>query len=400
MAQGSTIPNRVIFKHLAPDRLKVEIGGGWPISMFGLVFLLPGLAIILIGLGIIPILDGDAHGMRWYALFGLCFFLPGASVICYRRWLTFDVRRGVLVSESRLLIPMLRQERRLQEFSSVTILSQVTSVSSSNGGSRPVKYYPVILATGTPGNGFIVNGCATYQQAFALAATLAEFLGLPVRDLSTDHLLAIAPTDLAHPLQARLRADATLQQQAAPATLLSQVEESPAGALISIPDKTGKSCMNPFVLSLFIFAAFLFIATLVTCLEPSHPRAVIQNLMLGPAVLCTGVAVLVTLRNDWIARHSSTVVLIDQQGITIEERRGKRTRKRVVVPLADMIDIDYKLDVDFRRSKGSKWGTFSGSEGVCLKTKNGLFTFGAGLPDAEVEYLAMVVERALWAVVV
>lgn len=397
--KSTSLPSRVIFKQL-PGRLIVLIGGGVKDVLFGTAFLLPGLALMLIGFHIVPVSGENflINGVSVLGWFGVPFFLAGSAVICYRRWLMFDLGRGELVIKFGLLTPMFRRERSLREFTSVTIALQVQSVSSGDGHSSGYYEYPVVLTTGAHGNALTVNDRATYPQAYFQAATIAKFLGLPVRDQSTDHPVEITPADLARPLRTRLRADeATQQQLATPAALRSQIEASPNGSRISIPGKTNNSRMDSLVPFIATVAIIIFLIILRTCFQSAHIPAVLQYWMMGLAALFGGVPVLVMLTNDWVDRRTNIVVSVDNQGIRVEECRGKRTRNKMMFPIEDIIDIDYNLVEDRRRSKfsGSVLGKIIGSKGIMLKTKIGLYSFGAGLPDAEVAYLAMVVERAL-----
>lgn len=225
MANGRIMSHRVIVKQLAPDCMQIVIGGGWP-SAIGAVFLLPGLALMLIGFHGIPISGEDfmVNGVPVLGLFGLPFFLVGGSLICWRRWLTFDLSRRSLVLQSGLLAPMTGKERALREFTSVNLYRQIQSSSSGSGQTQFAEYYSVQLTASTSRQSLIINNYNAYGDAYGLAEKLANFLGLPISDATSDHLLEIPPAEVEHPLQARLRADASIMRQsAAPAMLRSQV---------------------------------------------------------------------------------------------------------------------------------------------------------------------------------
>jgi len=381
------------------------IGGGWASSAFGAVFLLPGLALMMIGFHLIPISGEDfmVNGVPVLGLFGLPFFLVGGSLICWRRWLTFNLSRRSLVIQSTVLVPIISKERILQEFTAVAIYRQIESSSSGNGPTQFVEYYSVQLIARTIGDTLIINNYNAYGDAYGLAAKLAAFLSVPVSDIASDHPVEIAPADVAHPLQARLRADAAdMQQCVKPATLRSQVTESPDGVRISIPGQRSSRFMYLLVLVITAVGAAVFLPIfLKTFAVSGHTPAFIQYPMIGGVVLILGYSLLSLLKHDLIASLSSTVVSIDRQRLSIEKRRGKRIRKAVLLPIPDILDIDYNVVNDRRKPHSSGLlGMATGSRGITVKAKTGLYTFGAGLPDAEVEYLASVVEKALRATLI
>lgn len=397
MANETSTPNRVIFSYVAANRLEVLIGGGIKFILFGAIFFVPGLALMLMGFSILHVADTDAkiNGVPVLGLFGLLFFLVGSAVSCYRRWLTFDLSRRSLTIESGMLIPMFRRERNVAEFISISIQHQIQTDSSGGRSSQAIDVYPVILIGRDKGNDFIFNAQATYAQAYTQAATLAKFLDLPIRDISTDHPLDIAPSDLAHPLQARLQADAAIDPLLnAPAMERIHIDESPTGALVTIPYVSKITLMNYVVVAVAILAITIF---LTICFNIAHPSSGFRYIVIGCAVLIGSIAILVQLIKVWIARHSSTVLTIDSHAFRVEERCGKRTRSTVVIPIADIIDIDYSVVNDPRRSKfsGSILRDIVGSKGITLKTKVGLYNFAAGLPDNEVEYIYSLIEKAL-----
>ncbi|MHB0935150.1 MAG: hypothetical protein ACYC6A_02065 [Armatimonadota bacterium] len=383
--------------------MQIVVGGGWAISGSGAVFLLPGLALLLIGFHVIPIAGQDfmVNGVPVLGLFGLPFFLVGGSLICWRRWLTFDLGRRTLVIQSGLLMPIIRKARALQDFTSVGIFLQINSSSTGDGPTRTVKYYSVQLTASALRQSLIINNynCNAYGAAYALAARLAAFLGIPVMDMSSEHPLEIVPADLACPLRARLRSDDAVVQHTAPATLRSQVEESSSGVRVSIPGQTPNRQLYLLVLLITAVPAAIFFFFLQGV---AGADSEIRYLLLGGIVLIIGFSLLPILRKGLIARRSFTVVSVDRQHLSIEEHRGKRITRTVMLPVADILDIDYSLVQDRRQpaTRGDVLREAFGSDGISLKTQTGLYTFGAGLPDAEVEYLVSIIEKALAATLI
>lgn len=394
MANETKLPNRVIFSYLTPNRLKVLIGGGIRSILFGTSFCLPGAVALLVGFYIAHIFNSDffINGGLVIVLPALSSFLVGGSLISYRRWMTFDLRRRSLTIESGILVPMFQRERNLSEFTSVSIQQWYYEEY------KFIHVYSVILATRVKGNDFTVNDQATYSQAYTQAATLAKFLDLPVKDFSTDHLLEITPTDLEHPLQARLRVDTvTTLSLKAPSVLRSHIEESPDGIRISIPCEPNNPLISFVVPALAILPITIFFSMLRVYFQSEHISAVLQFVVMGCLALLGCFAVLMLFRSDWMARHSCTVVSIDSHDVRIEKCYGKRTQDIVCIPFADIIDIDSRT-VDDRRQlwfTGSILRSTFASKGITLKTKMGLHTFGAGLPVIEIEYIYSLITKAL-----
>lgn len=386
MTSETSTPNRVIFSYVAANRLDVFIGGNIKsIILLGAILCVPGLALMLVGFNILPVFGTDApiNGVFAFGMCGLVLFLLGSLVSCYRRWLTFDLSRRSLTIESGMLVPMFQRERNLSDFSLVSIHHE------SVRGAGDI--YPVILTARETGNDYSVNRGATYAQAYIQAATLAKFLDLPIWDISSGHSLEIAPSDLAHPLQVRLQADTAIDPlRNAPAMKRIHLEESPTATLITVPHLSKITQENYFVVAIVILAVAMILITKPGSLE-------FKFIMTGIFALIGGIVILVYLIILWIARYSSTVVAIDNHALRIEERCGKLTRHTVVIPIADIIDIDYSVVNDRRRSKfsGGILGKLDGSQKITLKTKMGLYTFAAGLPDNEVKYCYSLIEKAL-----
>lgn len=102
-----------------------------------------------------------------------------------------------------------------------------------------------------------------------------------------------------------------------------------------------------------------------------------------------------------------TTVVATPDGIAIKEQGAWRA-KSTEIPAADILDLDYSLGKSLTgKGKGGflqgspppRWvstlNRLAASKGVTVKTRRGLFTFGAGLPDDEGAYLHAVVPKVI-----
>ena len=103
---------------------------------------------------------------------------------------------------------------------------------------------------------------------------------------------------------------------------------------------------------------------------------------------------------------------VSPEGIVIEERGAWRARS-TRLPAGEILGLDYGTSEDAFAS--AQWGAkqrvsagrgvpprwlavmrrLVASKGITVKSRKGLFTFGAGLPDDEIRYLHALVVRAL-----
>ena len=399
--KGYVVPLRLKIRQLAPDRLEIVEGGGW-MALVGAIFLLPGLAMMLIGFQIVPTgaENFSPNGIPVLGLFGIPFFLVGAWALCKRRWMTMDLTQRTLVTQTGWLRPMFSKVRCLSEFNSVTLLLQINSSNSTNGQSVPITHYPVLLSAVGDGKSIVINDLNDFGQAYALASQLAGFLRIPLEDLTSDHPLEVTPADIAHPLQARLHADAGLSASLTPpATLQSQVQGIADGVQISIPGQMPARLVYYFSLAAVVFGLFIIAFPIRGFLQSVHPPAEVQYFAYGITLLfiCSplfsyGKAVL-------IARATRTIISVEHQLISIEGYLGKERKHRILIPISDILDIDYSIARDPLRSSAPGWiallSQMAGSRGISIKAISGIFTFGVGLPDIEVEYLAALVKKTL-----
>jgi hypothetical protein len=139
------------------------------------------------------------------------------------------------------------------------------------------------------------------------------------------------------------------------------------------------------------------------------------------ALLFLGIPLLGVIKSVVLAVRGRTVVTANAEGIAIEERRSWRVQT-TRIPAADILGLDYgtaqaafataRRDAEQRMARARRsapsprpggaeprwvavWRRLVRSKGVIVKSRSGLVTFGAGLPDDEVRYLHAIVARVL-----
>jgi hypothetical protein len=315
-------------------------------------------------------------------------------------------------------VPLRQEAHSLLDYNGVVI--RFTA-----GDSDSADRFPVALqgAAGRPD--LTLGSPVRYAEARAQAEYLAQFLRLPLVDASTDHP---AVSDWDEIRQGRAKRPAAgeeppLDVMDFPQVWRSEVRLEGERVRIVIPGPgfgpgTLLGCAIPLGFLLLIGPQFLrFFGATGT---PQYVSPCFSGFFL---LFFIGLPLLGVLNTSLRARRGGTVVTASPAGITIEERGAWRSRT-TSLPAADIVGLDYSTPATTlaaaqvsatRRAWRSGTGTGSTeiegaglppawtrwlakvvkSKGVVVKSRQGLYTFGAGLPAAEVYYLWTVVRRAL-----
>ena len=406
------------FRQTAPDRIEIREGGGC-LSLFGIPFLAAGVFLTLTGLRVAPLSNaGQVPGWAWpvLVLMGLVFVGVGGALVFGRRWVTIDRSRGVLREQRGLLVPMDRRDRSLGEFDRVTLRFEP-------GDSDTADRYPVGLRSPTAHDEFAVHSSSEFAESHAAAAFLADFLPLPLEDHTTGSATVRAPGEPDATLQARLRGGRErVDPVIRPRAPRSQVREGAGTASIAIPAESFRLVsLLPALVPASLFAWFGG-DVLVFFRDTGTPPAVqyaFGGFVILLLVIIPLLGVLSRLRH---AARGGTFVTVTTDQLTLEERGAWRSRT-IAIPVADILDIvaatasrarsELKVTAAQRAEESGRgqgrsaagatavprWlGSLSRlvkSDGVRVKALTGLYSFGAGLADDEVVYLAAVIKRAL-----
>jgi hypothetical protein len=155
----------------------------------------------------------------------------------------------------------------------------------------------------------------------------------------------------------------------------------------------------------------------------THTPEPVQYVFLGFLVFMLGVMPMLSFLSALLrSLRSHTRIIASREGLMIENRGALFTR-RTRIPAGDILGVDYstaggmlaaaRSEAELRCQQGSarpwpegarpgsspKWlemlARLAKSKGVTVKSKTGLFSFAAGMPDDEVCYLYTVVQRSL-----
>lgn len=406
------------FHQTAPDRLEVR-GGGGCMALFGIPFFLAGVFMILVAFKIVPMENAaDQQPWSWplIGLMGLAFMAVGGGLLFGRTWTVIDRGRASISKQWGLLVPMKQEELSLTEYRAVVLEFE-------KGDSDSVDRYPVIVKARSAGKDLTLYSGTDYGAARAQATQLATFLSFPLEDATTTHTAVRAADQIDEPLQARLRRDDDQGAQVVrPLDMRSQVEETSGALRITIP---GPGFGRAYLLQLIIPAGIMifFIPSALGFFTQSRTPGGVQGIFVGFAVLFFGIFPLLSLAGSAIAaRRRRTCVSVTPGELLVEEREVWRTRA-TRIPVADILDLDYDTvqatmgaaqQIAAQRyiqaghssplPPGSEaatpgWlntlGKLVKSKGITVKSRTGLTTFGAGLPDDEVRYLHALIRQAL-----
>lgn len=181
-----------------PDRLVGRSGGGC-VSLFGLPFLIFGLAFLIAG-GMGKVADsktGHPTELLFLVPFSLIFMAVGAAFVFGRRGIIIDRSTRRATAWWGLLSPFYRRERPLNGLAEVSVSREVRK-----GNKSTTTVYPVRLKGGSAP--FNVVEPTDYEEARRSAEQIAKFLGLPMVDNSTGQAVRREADELDMPLRDQL----------------------------------------------------------------------------------------------------------------------------------------------------------------------------------------------------
>jgi hypothetical protein len=161
-----------------PDLLVFRSGGGL-LALFGLPFLLAGLFVIALTLGLVSI-EGGAPPLAFGLPFGGIFAAVGAGVVFGRAGATIDRRRQSLVKWWGLLGLARRSEYFLPDFSEVALRKEVRK-----GNNSSYTVYPVCLRSEARQDSVTLEEPRDYGAARDLAERVAKLVDKPLADSSS-----------------------------------------------------------------------------------------------------------------------------------------------------------------------------------------------------------------------
>jgi hypothetical protein len=412
MTSGSAV-----YRQIAPDVLEVREGGGC-LSLFGVPFLVAGLFVALIGLRVLPVHNAaDVPTWAWplLVLVGLVFVTVGGGLVFGRQWIRLDAGQGRATKQWGLVVPLRhKEEHLLSNFESVAVRFQ-------SGDSDSADSFPVVLKARDGLPDVRLSASTTYEESRQSAGQVARFLRLPLVDAATDHESIVETDRVDASLAERVRASSDVTDRPVrPLRMRSQVEETATQVRIRIP---GPGFRFLSLLGIVVPAGILSVVVpfLLRFFEQTRTPPAVQVAFLGFLALCFGVIPLVSVIRSMIAGvYGGTIITASPDGLIIEERGAGRARRKEI-RANDVLDVDYGVagealsvarhtveqkiaetggHISARtRDRALRWATtvarMARSKGITVKSRHGLFTFGAGLPDDEIRYLRQILTYAL-----
>ena len=403
----TTAVNSLIIRQVSPDRLELREGGGC-LSVFGVPFLAAGVFVTLIGAGIVPMSNAkDVPVWAWplLLLMGLAFVAAGGALVFGRRWTILDAGRGTVSRQWGLLVPMRGEAQSLATYDAVVVRFQA-------GDSDTADRYPILLRAKGGGAEYVLQSSTQYGESREGAAAIAKFLRLPLVDAATTHESVLAPDRVDAPFPDQVAAAAPGGDAARPLRMQCQVRESSRTVEIVLPGPgfNWRRLIGP---AISVGALAYLAPDVLRFFQHTHTPEAVQMAILGFAILVLVVIPLMGVLNAVrLANRGRTLVTASPEGMTIEER-GAWHAKQTRLAAAEILGLDYGTAEEAfaaapwggarrhpaRRGPSPRWigmlRRLVRSKGIIVKSRKGLFPFGAGLPDDEVRYLHALLVRTL-----
>lgn len=382
--------------------------GGGGLAVIGSPFFGAGLFMFAIAFGVIP-MDG---GGQWWApimmsAFATVFTSVGAVLVFGRTWTIVDRSANTITKAKGLLRPMTSERFDLRGYS-VVLLQFVA------GDSDSADVYPVLLRA-EGGKTMELSRPVDFGLAYRQAAYVAQFLGWSLEDATSDHVRRVEATGLNQGVRERLRDDTEQREYVAqPFDMRSRVERLNGELTITVPAR-------PFRLwqalpALLPVGIVLYVAPEAKeFFDSSRTPHQVQLVAFCFVGFFFVVMPIYGIIKSILASTLGYTRLILTGGSLVLAKKEVWREKRKAMALADLVDIDYQSaaaqTASARRSaeerlKGRKPGagpvTISPgmekflslvnglvkSKGITIKSRRGIQYFGAGLPDAELAFLA------------
>jgi len=400
-----------------PDSMETTSGGGC-LSLFGLPFLLAGLFVLQIPLGIIPVkYEGSTTWMPLFILiFGGVFTAVGAGLVFGRSGIVIDRTRGRIVQWWGLLVPMK---------STVTMLEGIRHVEMnfSEGDSDTADSWPVRLSgEGIPKPIDVANPLS-FAEARQLAEDLSRFLRKPLVDTSTGERVTRDPDCLDESWRERIRrtGEARAPMPPEPSGMRTRVERTGDGVILHIPGPPLSGLHYLPVLFPLAFAgavAWFFLPALLTLPMPDWIRYFFLGFIglffiAGPVV--SALLNVLRLKNQF-ERITVTRAFLRVEAL----KQGKRSTVEIPVDeledlvaptaksLLDTIEVPGMRKVHLgdtgnpRMPDGRPVPRFllslmkmKGSRGIMARSDKTVVEFAGGLDEAETAYLFAQIRRVV-----
>jgi hypothetical protein len=400
------------------DQATLEIhSGGGCISIFGLPFLLAGLFVMQIPLGIIP-MKGSSGTLPsiFIFLFGSVFAAVGAALVFGRSGIILDRGRGRIIQWYGLLVPMKRTEYLLD------LIRQV-EMNFSSGDSDSVATWPVTLSGESIAKPISVLQPTSFPEARQVAEELARFLRKPLVDSSTGERVTRDPEHLDESYRNRMRrtGEAVSFLPPEPSTMRSRVERTGDGFIIHIPENAKSGIHYIPVFASLVFAGFVvwfFLLPILTLPMPDF----FQYIFLGfIGLFFIAGPVLSALLGVFRLKKQFEQITVTKNILRVEAlKQGKRTATEIPVSeLEDLVAPTMRGVMNTIEVPGMKKVPLGdtgsprmpdgrpvprfllslmkmvGSKGIIARSDKAMVEFAGGLDEAEVAYIFSLIRKTI-----
>jgi hypothetical protein len=170
-----------VFTTTGPDVLMSKKGGG-RLMMLGLPFVLAGLFVAQIPLGIIPVeVEGGPIILAIILPLGPLFAGVGFALMLSRSGLILDRKTNSVTQWWGLVVPMKKREFNLDHFLKIR-------VGFREGDRNSADTFSISLVGANPNSTLHVLDFTSYEMAVKAADELASFIDKPIEDLANNYL--------------------------------------------------------------------------------------------------------------------------------------------------------------------------------------------------------------------
>jgi hypothetical protein len=411
--QGKSAP----FYYKDAGTLELRSGGGC-ISVFGLPFLLAGLFIMQIPLGLIPVEDRPEGPLfsTLIVLFGSVFAAVGSALVFGRSGIILDRGRGRIVQWWGLLVPMKRVEHMLDAIRQV-------EMDFSRGDKDSADTWPVKLSGEGIPKPITIAQPVDFAEARQVAEELARFLRKPLVDSSTGERVTRDPEHLDESWRDRVRRTQVTEAPVPPEPpgMRTRVERTGDGYVFHIPGPPLSARHYIPVLFPVAFAgavAWFFLPALLTLPMPDFIRYVFLGFI---GLFFIAAPVVSALLNVLRLKNQFERVTVTKAFLRVETlKQGKRSTVEIPVDeLEDLVAPTTRALMDAVEVPGMKkvplgnTGTprmpdgrpvprfllslmnMAGSRGVTARSDKAVAEFAGGLDEAEVAYLFALIRKTI-----
>jgi hypothetical protein len=400
------------------DQATLEIrSGGGCIAIFGLPFLLAGLFVMQVPLGLTPVQESPGTLPSIFViLFGTIFAAVGAALVFGRTGIILDRSTGSIIQWYGLLVPMKRKEHLLDSVAQV-------EMNFFSGDSDSAPTWPVTLSGNAIAKPISVLRPTSFAEARQLAEELARFLRKPLVDSSTGERIIRDYEYLDESYRDRIKrtgeANGFLPPE--PSTMRSRVERTGDGLILHIPLNT-KSVINYIpVFAPLVFAgiaAMFFLPSILT-----HPGdGFLNSIPLGfIALFFIAVPVILALKGMYRMKKEFEQITVTKAFLRVEAlKQGKRISTEIPVSeLEDLVAPTTRGVMNAIEVPGMKkvllgdTGTprmpdgrpvprfllslmkMAGSKGIIARSDKTLIEFAGGLDEAEVAWIFALIRKTI-----